>query len=107
VQRSWCLVLHMAHQQKGEVSSDWQVALKLLDNLLYLVSRPATEKDLKYRHELIKHLDVRLGHISTDIAQRSLQIGQLSDALGLNPDPRARPRSARSPQRLKSGLISW
>jgi hypothetical protein len=92
VQRSWCLVLHMAHQQKGEVSSDWQVALKLLDNLLYLVSRPATEKDLKYRHELIKHLDVRLGHISTDIAQRSLQIGQLSEALGLNPEP---PRSAK------------
>ena len=92
VQRSWCLVLHMAHQQKGEVSSDWQVALKLLDNLLYLASRPATEKDLKYRHELIKHLDVRLGHISTDIAQRSLQIQQLSDALGLNPEP---PRSAK------------
>ncbi|MDB4260549.1 DUF1631 domain-containing protein [Porticoccaceae bacterium] len=92
VQRSWCLVLHMAHQQKGEVSSDWQVALKLLDNLLYLASRPATEKDLKYRHELIKHLDVRLGHISTDIAQRSLKIQQLSDALGLNPEP---PRSAK------------
>ena len=87
VQRSWCLVLHMAHQQKGEVSSDWQVALKLLDNLLYLASRPASEKDLKYRHELIKHLDVRLGHISTDITQRSLQIEELSDALGLNPAP--------------------
>ena len=87
VQRSWCLVLHMAHQQKGEVSSDWQVALKLLDNLLYLASRPASEKDLKYRHELIKHLDVWLGHISTDITQRSLQIEELSDALGLNPAP--------------------
>ena len=87
VQRSWCLVLHMAHQQKGEVSSDWQVALKLLDNLLYLASRPASEKDLKYRHELIKHLDVRLGHISTDITQRSLQIEELRDALGLNPAP--------------------
>jgi len=86
VQRSWCLVLHMAHQQKGEVSSDWQVALKLLDNLLYLASRPVSEKDLKYRRELIKHLDVRLGHISTDIAQRSLQIEQLSDSLGLNPE---------------------
>ena len=87
VQRSWCLVLHMAHQQKGEVSSDWQVALKLLDNLLYLASRPVSDKDLKYRRELIKHLDLRLGHISTDIAQRSLQIAQLSDALGLNPEP--------------------
>ena len=87
VQRSWCLVLHMAHQQKGEVSSDWQVALKLLDNLLYLASRPASEKDLKYRREQVKHLDVRLGHISTDLAQRSLQIEQLSDALGLNPEP--------------------
>ena len=87
VQRSWCLVLHVAHQQKGEVSSDWQVALKLLDNLLYLASRPASEKDLKYRRELVKHLDVRLGHISTDLAQRSLQIEQLSDALGLNPEP--------------------
>ena len=70
VQRSWCLVLHVAHQQKGEVSSDWQVALKLLDNLLYLASRPVSDKDLKYRRELVKHLDVRLGHISTDIAQR-------------------------------------
>lgn len=87
VQRSWCLVLHMAHQQKGEVSSDWQVALKLLDNLLYLASRPASEKDLKYRHELIKHLDLRLGHISTDITQRSLQIEQLTEVLGLNPAP--------------------
>jgi hypothetical protein len=86
VQRSWCLVLHMAHQQKGEVSSDWQVALKLLDNLLYLAGRPASEKDFKYRRELIKHLDLRLGHISTDIAQRSLQIEQLSDALGLTPE---------------------
>ena len=63
------------------------MALKLLDNLLYLASRPASEKDLKYRHELIKHLDVRLGHISTDITQRSLQIEELSDALGLNPAP--------------------
>jgi hypothetical protein len=63
------------------------VALKLLDNLLYLASRPVSEKDLKYRRELIKHLDVRLGHISTDIAQRSLQIEQLSDSLGLNPEP--------------------
>jgi hypothetical protein len=87
VQRSWCLVLHMAHQQKGEVSSDWQVTLKLLDNLLYLASRPASEKDLKYRHELIKHLDLRLGHISTDITQRSLQIEQLTEVLGLNPAP--------------------
>ena len=87
VQRSWCLVLHMAHQQKGEASSDWQVALKLLDNLLYLASRPISEKDIKYRRELIRHLDLRLGHISTDIAQRSLQIQQLSDALGLNPEP--------------------
>ena len=86
VQRSWCLVLHVAHQQKGEVSSDWQVALKLLDNLLYLASRPVSDKDLKYRRELVKHLDVRLGHISTDIAQRSLQIEQLSDTLGLNPE---------------------
>ena len=86
VQRSWCLVLHMAHQQKGEVSSDWQVALKLLDNLLYLAGRPASEEDFKYRRELIKHLDLRLGHISTDIAQRSLQIEQLSDALGLTPE---------------------
>jgi len=86
VQRCWCLVLHMAHQQKGEVSSDWQVALKLLDNLLYLAGRPASEEDFKYRRELIKHLDLRLGHISTDIAQRSLQIEQLSDALGLTPE---------------------
>ena len=87
VQRSWCLVLHMAHQQKGEASRDWQVALKLLDNLLYLASRPISDKDIKYRRELVKHLDLRLGHISTDIAQRSLQIQQLSDALGLNPQP--------------------
>ena len=83
VQRSWCVVLHMAHQRDGEGGADWQVGIKLLDNLLYLARRQPSTNDLKYRHELIRHIDVRLGHISTDIAQRSLQIEQLSEALGI------------------------
>ena len=87
VQRSWCVVLHMAHQRNGESGADWQVGLKLLDNLLYLANRPLSDQDLKYRHELIKHIDARLGHISTDIAQRSLQIEQLSEALGIASSP--------------------
>jgi len=87
VQRSWCVVLHMAHQRNGEAGADWQVGLKLLDNLLYLSSRPVSDKDLKYRRELIKHIDARLGHISTDIAQRSLQIEQLRGALGIPEQP--------------------
>ena len=83
VQRSWCVVLYMAHQRDGEGGADWQVGVKLLDNLLYLARRQPSDKDLKYRRELIRHIDMRLGHISTDIAQRSLQIEQLSEALGI------------------------
>lgn len=83
IQRSWCVVMHMAHLRSGEAGSDWLVAIKILENLIYLARRQASEADRKYRHELIAHIDARLGHIAVDIAQRSLQVKQLSQALGV------------------------
>lgn len=83
IQRSWCMVMHMAHLRSGEAGSDWLVAIKLLENLVYLARRKATEEDVKYRHELLAHIDARLGHIATDVAQRALQIKQLAQALGI------------------------
>ncbi|MDG1818495.1 MAG: DUF1631 family protein [Porticoccaceae bacterium] len=83
IQHSWCMVMHMAHLRSGEAGTDWLVAIKLLENLVHLARRSPTEADTKYRHELLAHIDARLGHNSTDLAQRALQVKQLSEALGI------------------------
>ena len=83
IQHSWCMVMHMAHLRSGEAANDWLVAIKLLENLVHLARRSPTQADTKYRHELLAHIDARLGHISTDVAQRALQVKQLSQALGI------------------------
>jgi len=87
IQHSWCMVMHMAHLRSGEAGNDWLVAIKILENLVHLVRRTATEADIKYRHELLAHIDARLGHISTDVAQRALQVKQLSQVLGIAEPP--------------------
>ena len=87
IQHSWCMVMHMAHLRSGEAGTDWLVAIKLLENLVHLARRSATEADTKYRHELLAHIDARLAHISTDLAQRALQVKQLSEALGIAEAP--------------------
>jgi hypothetical protein len=87
IQHSWCMVMHMAHLRSGEAGSDWLVAIKILENLVHLARRSPTEADIKYRHELLAHIDARLGHISTDVAQRALQVKQLSQALGIAEPP--------------------
>jgi hypothetical protein len=87
IQHSWCIVMHMAHLRSGEAGTDWLVGIKLLENLVHLARRTATDADIKYRHELLAHIDARLGHISADVAQRALQIKQLSQALGIAEPP--------------------
>lgn len=87
IQHSWCMVMHMAHLRSGEAGSDWLVAIKILENLVHLARRKASEADIKYRHELVAHIDARLGHISVDVAQRALQVKQLSQALGIAEPP--------------------
>ena len=87
IQHSWCIVMHMAHLRSGEAGNDWLVAIKILENLVHLARRSPTEADTKYRHELLAHIDARLGHISTDVAQRALQVKQLSQALGVAEAP--------------------
>jgi len=87
IQHSWCMVMHMAHLRSGEAGSDWLVAIKILENLVHLARRTPTEADIKYRHELLAHIDARLGHISTDVAQRALQVKQLSQVLGIAEPP--------------------
>lgn len=87
IQRSWCMVMHMAHLRSGEASSDWLVAIKILENLVHLARRTPSEADSQYRHELIAHIDARLGHIAADVAQRALQIEQLREALGIVEPP--------------------
>jgi hypothetical protein len=89
IQHSWCMVMHMAHLRSGEAGSDWLVAIKILENLVHLARRTPTETDIKYRHELLAHIDARLGHISTDVAQRALQVKQLSQVLGIAEPPTA------------------
>jgi hypothetical protein len=92
IQHSWCMVMHMAHLRSGEAGSDWLVGIKILENLVHLARRVPSEADIKYRHELLAHIDARLGHISADAAQRALQVKQLSWALGIaEPAP---PKSA-------------
>jgi hypothetical protein len=88
IQHSWCMVMHMAHLRSGEAGNDWLVAIKILENLVHLARRSPTEADIKYRHELLAHVDARLGHISADMAQRALQVKQLSQALGIAEPPR-------------------
>ena len=87
IQHSWCMVMHMAHLRSGEAGSDWLVAIKILENLVHLARRSPTEADIKYRHELVAHIDARLGHISADMAQRALQVKQLSQVLGIAEPP--------------------
>ena len=87
IQHSWCMVMHMAHLRSGEAGSDWLVAIKILENLVHLARRSPTEADIKYRHELLAHIDARLGHISVDMAQRALQVKQLSQVLGIAEPP--------------------
>ena len=87
IQRSWCMVMHMAHLRSGEAGSDWLVAIKILENLVHLARRKATEADSQYRRELVAHIDARLGHISVDVAQRALQVKQLSQVLGIAEPP--------------------
>ena len=83
IQRSWCTVMHMAHLRSGEAGTDWLLGVKLLENLVHLARRTPTDSDIKYRHELLAHIDARLGYISIDVVQRELQIKQLSQALGI------------------------
>ena len=83
IQHSWCMVMHMAHLRSGEAGSDWLVGIKILENLVHLARRVPSQADIKYRHELLAHIDARLGHISADAAQRALQVKQLSWALGI------------------------
>ncbi len=87
IQRSWCMVMHMAHLRSGEAGSDWLVAIKILENLVHLARRTPSEADSQYRHELIAHIDARLGHIAADVAQRALQIVELREALGIAEAP--------------------
>ena len=87
IQHSWCMVMHMAHLRSGEAGSDWLLAIKILENLVHLARRSPTEADIKYRHELMAHIDARLGHISVDMAQRALQVKQLSQVLGIAEPP--------------------
>ena len=88
IQHSWCMVMHLAHLRSGEAGSDWLVAIKLLENLVYLARRSPTCEDIDYRHQLLADIDARLEHISIDMAQRALQLKQLSHALGIPQPPK-------------------
>lgn len=88
IQHSWCMVMHLAHLRCGEAGCDWLEAIKLLESLVYLARRSPTPEDIDYRHQLLADIDTRLEHISIDMAQRALQLKQLSHALGIPQPPK-------------------
>jgi hypothetical protein len=84
VQRNWCMVLHIAHLRSGEGGADWIAALVILDRLIDLAQCDVSDGDWHARHDLLTQIKTRLTHISTDLAQRSLQLQQLKQALGVD-----------------------
>ena len=84
VQRNWCMVLHIAQLRSGEGGADWIAALVILDRLIDLAQCDVSDGDWHARHDLLTQIKTRLTHISTDLAQRSLQLQQLKQALGVD-----------------------